>query len=61
MCWDAPTVQGVYNIAIKISEYRSGIYIGSVLQDMQFDVVVCAHDAPTLEELPDTCIFAGTA
>jgi fibronectin type 3 domain-containing protein len=60
MCWDAPTVQGVYNIAIKISEYRSGIYIGSVLQDMQFDVVVCAHDAPTLEELPDTCIFAGT-
>jgi gliding motility-associated-like protein len=61
MCWDFPSIQGTYNIAIKISEYRQGLYIGSVLQDMQFDVVVCPHEAPSIEEIPDTCIFAGTS
>lgn len=61
MCWDYPTIQGVYNIAIKISEYRNGLYIGSVLQDMQFDVVVCPHDAPEIEKIQDTCVYAGTA
>ncbi len=61
MCWDAPTLQGVYNIAIKISEYRNGFYIGAVLQDMQFDVEQCAHDAPVLQEIADTCVFAGSS
>lgn len=60
MCWDSPTLQGVYNIAIKISEYRNGFYVGAVLQDMQFEIVACAHDAPTIEEIEDTCVFAGT-
>lgn len=60
MCWDAPLIQGTYNIAIKISEYRNGFYVGSVLQDMQFEVVVCPHDAPTIEDRADTCVFAGS-
>lgn len=60
MCWDAPLIQGEYNIAIKISEYRDGFYVGSVLQDMQFEVVVCNHSPPTIAELADTCVFAGT-
>lgn len=59
MCWDAPNKVGSYNIAIKISEWRNGFYVGSVIQDMQFDVVLCPHEAPSIEELPDTCVFAG--
>lgn len=59
MCWDSPLVQGTYNIAIKISEYRNGFYVGSVLQDMQFQVIACAHSAPTIAEIADTCVFAG--
>ncbi len=61
MCWDSPLIQGTYNIAIKISEYRNGFYVGSVLQDMQFEVTTCAHTPPTIEEIADTCIFAGTS
>lgn len=57
MCWINPQIQGEYNLAIKISEYRSGIYIGSVLQDMQLTVKACANDQPEIVEKPDTCIF----
>ena len=60
MCWDKPSLQGFYNVAIKISEYRNGFYVGSVLQDMQFQIVVCDHEAPTIAELEDTCVFANT-
>jgi gliding motility-associated-like protein len=59
MCWDRPIIQGEYNIAIKISEYRNGQYIGAVLQDMQFDVRVCPHDAPEIEPPADICVYAG--
>jgi gliding motility-associated-like protein len=61
LCWDNPTLQGEYNIAIKISEYRAGIYIGSVLQDMQLTVKACSNDSPVLSEKADTCIFVGDA
>ncbi|MDG1913257.1 MAG: gliding motility-associated C-terminal domain-containing protein [Crocinitomix sp.] len=61
MCWDSPAVKGEYNIAIKISEYRNGFYVGSVIQDMQFTVVDCAYDPPLVEDLPDTCVFAGSS
>lgn len=59
LCWENPQVQGEYNLAIKISEYRSGIYIGSVLQDMQLTVKACANDQPEIVQKPDTCIFVG--
>lgn len=59
LCWDNPLIQGEYNIAIKISEYRSGVYIGSVLQDMQLTVKVCNNDAPIINPKADTCVFVG--
>ncbi len=59
LCWENPLVQGEYNIAIKISEYRSGIYIGAVLQDMQLTVKACNNDEPTITQKPDTCIFVN--
>ncbi|HIP35458.1 MAG TPA: gliding motility-associated C-terminal domain-containing protein [Crocinitomix sp.] len=59
LCWDSPVLQGEYNIAIKISEYRAGVYIGSVLQDMQLTVKVCNNDAPIIAPKADTCVFVG--
>jgi len=59
LCWENPTIAGEYNIAIKISEYRSGIYIGSVLQDMQLTVKACNNDQPSIEDKPDICVFVG--
>jgi gliding motility-associated-like protein len=60
LCWDAPQFQGEYNLAIKISEWRNGFYVGSVIQDMQLTVKACNNDPPILETVADTCVFAGT-
>lgn len=63
--WDSPQLQGEYNIAILITEWRktpSGTRakIGSVLRDLQIDVGPCNNDPPDIEPLPDTCVLAGT-
>ena len=60
LIWDAPKRTGQYNIAILIEEYRNGIRIGSVLRDMQIDVLDCGNVAPDVLTLQDTCIEAGT-
>ncbi len=60
LTWDSPGIQGPYNVAIKISEFRNGLFVGSVIQDMQFEVIFCTHEPPSIEEIPDTCIFVGT-
>ncbi|PZE16631.1 hypothetical protein DNU06_12310 [Putridiphycobacter roseus] len=61
LCWVNPVFVGEYNLAIKISEYRNGIYIGAVLLDMQLTVDDCNNKPPLIEEKPDTCIFVGAA
>lgn len=59
LCWVNPVLEGEYNVAIKISEYRNGVYIGYVLQDMQIDVQICLNESPEITEKEDTCIFVG--
>ncbi|MFK8046498.1 MAG: gliding motility-associated C-terminal domain-containing protein [Crocinitomicaceae bacterium] len=59
LCWVNPVVIGEYNIAIKVSEYRNGVFIGSVLQDMQISVVPCVNESPEILAKSDTCIFVG--
>jgi len=61
LLWDSPHLVGSYNIAVKISEWREGEYIGSVIQDMQFTVVNCSHEAPEISSVADTCVYAGTS
>ena len=61
LCWDAPQFQGEYNLAIKISEWRNGFYVGSVLQDMQLTVRACNNDSPEIVDVADTCVLAGTS
>ncbi len=61
LCWDTPQLQGEYNLAIKISEWRNGFYVGSVLQDMQLTVKNCLNDPPIIVDVIDTCVTAGTS
>jgi gliding motility-associated-like protein len=60
LCWDVPIFSGEYNLAIKISEWRNGFYVGSVIQDMQVTVKACDNDPPIIIAVADTCVFAGT-
>lgn len=60
VCWDVPNLNGEYNIAILIEEYRNGYFVGSVLRDMQITVQDCLNTPPDIQEVADTCIEAGT-
>lgn len=66
LIWCSPTIICQYNVAIIIEEWKlllttnQRYYAGSVLRDMQIDVVSCANTPPEISSLPDTCIVAGT-
>ena len=57
--WESPQIVGEYNIAIKISEYRQGVLIGSVIRDMQIFVDACDNQPPTIESIEEICVVAG--
>ncbi len=57
--WDSPVMQGEYNIAILIEEYRHGVKVGSVVRDMQIIIMACNNNPPEIYTISDTCINAG--
>jgi len=57
--WDSPMFSGEYNIAIRINEYRQGVFVGSVLRDMQITVFSCNNQPPEIQALQDMCIVVG--
>ncbi len=59
LVWDAPTKVGIYNIAMKINEWRHGIQIGSIARDMQIEVIDSKNRPPELPVFKDTCVIAG--
>lgn len=59
MIWETPALQGEYNVAFDIEEWRYGIKISSVRRDMQINIVACDHDPPDIYSIDDTCVVAG--
>ena len=57
--WDAPVLQGEYNVAIMVEEWRHGVKIGSVVRDMQILVSVCDNDLPQIQCDDPYCLVAG--
>lgn len=57
--WAKPVGAGLYNIAIKISEYRSGILVGYVVRDMQIRIRDCVNTPPEFVPINRTCVEAG--
>lgn len=57
--WDSPKIQGEYNIAIKIKEYRDGKLINVILRDMQIFIKACDNYPPEIESLEEICVVAG--
>jgi hypothetical protein len=62
--WDAPGMQGEYNIAFLIKEWRRignrWILLGYVERDMQIIVEDCNNQRPELQMPADICVDAGT-
>ncbi len=59
LIWDSPTLQGEYNVAFIIEEWRFGQRIGYVTRDLQIQVVACSNNPPEIITISDTCINAG--
>jgi gliding motility-associated-like protein len=65
LTWCAPQMQGEYNLAMIIKEWRKnddGDYflVGYVLRDLQVDVGSCNNNNPTIKPITDTCVIAGS-
>ncbi len=59
LIWETPVLQGEYNVAFLIEEWRFGVKISSVRRDMQINIVACDHDPPDIYTIDDTCVMAG--
>ena len=59
LIWQTPVLQGEYNVAFIIEEWRHGFKIGAVRRDMQIEIVACDHDPPEIICIDDTCVMAG--
>ena len=60
LIWDKPIVQGEYNVAFIVEEWRSGIRIGYVTRDLQIQIGACSNIPPEISTIPDTCVEAGS-
>lgn len=58
--WENPMLQGEYNVAILIEEWRQGVKIGSVIRDMQILINACNNNLPQINAIGDTCVVAGS-
>ena len=57
--WDVPLMQGEYNVAIMVEEWRHGVKIGSVVRDMQILISACSNDLPQIHCDDQYCLVAG--
>lgn len=59
LTWDSPIMQGEYNIAILIKEYRFGILISAITRDMQINILGCNNQPPIISVIDEICVNAG--
>jgi gliding motility-associated-like protein len=57
--WDKPLLQGEYNIAFIVEEWRDGVRIGYVTRDMQITIIACSNQPPQILPVVDTCVIIG--
>ncbi|MCH2045450.1 MAG: T9SS type A sorting domain-containing protein [Saprospiraceae bacterium] len=55
-----PNVQQVGVICVIVEEYRNGVKIGEIVRDMQFTILNCTNNAPTLSGIDGTSDYSTT-
>ncbi len=60
LIWNYPEELGIYNVAMEIEEWRNGVKIGSIIRDMQIEVVETDNKPPVIENLTDRCVEADS-
>lgn len=60
LIWNYPETLGIYNVAMEIEEWRNGVKIGSIIRDMQIEVVETDNKPPKIEKLNNYCVEADS-
>ncbi len=60
LIWNTPVLLGIYNIAIEIEEWRNGVKIGSIIRDMQVEVVETDNKPPKIDPVGPFCVEADS-
>lgn len=60
LTWITPSDTGIFNIAIDVEEWRSGVKIGNIVRDMQIEVFNTDNHAPVQNDPGNYCIEAGS-
>ena len=62
LVWDTPMKAGIYNVAMRIDQWHHrhrNIRVGSIVRDMQIEVVETDNLPPIIEPIEDICVIAG--
>ena len=59
LIWNTPQRIGIYNIVIIISEFRNGVFIGSVIRDLQIIIDETNNRPPILNVPTHICKVVG--
>jgi len=59
--WDSPQTIGIYNIAMEIEEWRQGVKIGSIIRDIQVEVIETDNNPPVITPIDDLCVAANNS
>ena len=60
LTWITPSDTGIFNIAIDIEEFRSGVKIGNIVRDMQIEVYPTDNHPPVQSTPGNFCVEAGS-
>ncbi len=60
LTWITPSDTGIFNIAIDVEEWRSGVKIGNIVRDMQIEVYDTDNHPPVQNDPGNFCIQAGS-
>lgn len=56
-----PSMLEVTVLAVKVEEWRNGVFVGSVVRDIQLRTVMCNNNVPTVSGINGTGQFSTTA
>jgi len=60
LTWITPIDSGIFNVAMDVEEWRSGVKIGNIVRDMQIEVYNTDNHPPVQNDPGNFCIEAGT-
>ncbi len=60
LIWDTPARVGIYNVAMRIEEWRHGVKIGYIIRDIQIEVEDSDNNPPQISTVDNVCVVVDS-